>query len=115
MYKMTYAEIIEGDCRQARADEQQAFNQAIAMMEEAEGKDIAAPEVFAAVQNIQKLWVFLIESLSDPANELAPSLKKDLISIGIWAIREADRVLSSPGKGFAALIEVNRSIRDGLR
>jgi flagellar protein FlaF len=115
MYKMTYAEIIEGDCRRARANEQQAFNQAISMMEEAEGKDIAAPEVFAAVQNIQKLWVFLIESLSDPANELAPPLKKDLISIGIWAIREADRVLASPGKSFAALIEVNRSIRDGLK
>lgn len=114
MYKMTYAEIIEGDCRQARANEQQAFNQAISMMQEADGKDITAPEVFAAVQNVQKLWVFLIENLSDPANELAPALKKDLISIGIWAIREADRVLTTPAKGFGALIEVNRSIRDGL-
>ena len=97
MYKMTYAEIIEGDCRQARANEQQAFNQAIAMMQEADGKDITAPEVFAAVQNVQKLWVFLIENLSDPANELAPALKKDLISIGIWAIREAGRFVGITG------------------
>mgnify|MGYP000947678806 CR=1 FL=1 len=31
-----------------------------------------------------------------------------------YEIREADRVLTVPSKGFGALIEVNRSIRDGL-
>ena len=67
-----------------------------------------------AVTYVQKLWTFFIESLADPGNELAASLKQDLISIGLWAIAESDRVLTDPAKGFTALIDVNKTIRDGL-
>ena len=56
-----------------------------------------------------------IKDLVDPGNELAETLKADLISIGLWAIKEADRVLNDPSKNFLALIEVNKTIRNGLK
>ena len=58
--------------------------------------------------------MFFIENLSRPDNELAGTLKKDLISIGLWAIAELDRVLAGNSKSFSPLIDVNAAIRDGL-
>ncbi len=114
MYRFSYAEIMENDCRQARANEQEAFDQAIELMRIAETKGASSPEVVEAVRYVQKLWSFFIENLADPNNELSGTLKQDLISIGVWAIAEADRVLGDSSKDFSALIDVNKSIRDGL-
>ena len=83
-------------------------------MRAAEGKGAQAPEATEAVPYVQKLWTFFIENLTDPHNELLAALKHDLISIGLWTIAEADRVLADPSKGFSALIDVNKTIRDGL-
>ena len=114
MYKMSYAEIMDGDVREARAREREAFDRAIELMRAAEGKGAQAPETAEAIQYVQKLWTFFIENLTDPNNELSSSLKNDLISIGLWTIAEADKVLANPDKSFSGLIGVNKAIRDGL-
>lgn len=114
MYKMSYAEIMEGDAREARARERQALDRAIELMRAAEAKGSQSPEAAEAIQYVQKLWTFFIENLTDPHNELSGSLKTDLISIGLWTIAEADRVMSDSSKTFGALIDVNKTIRDGL-
>ncbi len=114
MYKMSYAEIMEGSARAAREREKAALDRAIALMTAAEAMDTASPEVGDAVAYVQKLWTFFIENLSDPRNELNDVLKRDLIAIGVWAVAESDRVLADPSKGFSALIDVNKMIRDGL-
>lgn len=115
MYKMSYAEVMESGARAARDREKEALDRAIALMTAAQaagaGED---PKTAEAVAYVQKLWHFFIANLTDPSNELAASLKQDLISIGIWAIAESDRVLTDPSKGFSALIDVNKTIRDGL-
>ena len=116
MYKLSYAEIMEADPREARAREQEALDRAIELMKLAEGSGGAAsPQAVEAVNYLQQLWTFFIQNLTDPNNELAGDLKGDLISIGIWAIAEADRVLADKSKGFGALIDVNKTIRDGLK
>ena len=114
MYKMSYAEIMADDTRAARQREQTAIDHAIELMRVAEAKGTRSPEADEAIQYVQKLWTFFIESLTDPHNELATSLKNDLIAIGLWTIAEADRILADPSKSFAALIDVNKTIRDGL-
>ena len=114
MYKLSYAEIMESDCREARAREQVALDHAIELMRLAETKGAASPEANEAIQYVQKLWTFFIENLTDPNNELAGGLKNDLISIGMWAIAEADRIHADRSKSFSPLIDVNTSIRDGL-
>jgi flagellar biosynthesis activator protein FlaF len=114
MYKMSYAEIMEGGARAAREREKAALDRAIALMTAAESKEIASAEVNDAVAYVQKLWTFFIENLSDPRNELNDALKQDLIAIGVWAVAESDRILANPSKSFTALIDVNKMIRDGL-
>ena len=114
MYKLSYAEIIQSDPREARAREQAALDHAIQLMRTADAKGGASPEATEAVEYVQKLWGFFIQNLTDPGNELAGGLKGDLISIGIWAIAEANRILTDRSTGFGALIDVNQTIRDGL-
>ena len=112
MYKMSYAEIMEGGAREAREREKAALDRAIALMTAAQASD--ASSVNDAVAYVQKLWMFFIENLNDPRNELNDSLKRDLVAIGVWAVAESDRILANPSKSFSALIDVNKMIRDGL-
>jgi flagellar protein FlaF len=114
MYKMSYAEIMEGGARVAREREKSALDRAIALMTAAEAKATDPNDVADAVVYVQKLWTFFIENLSDPRNELNDDLKRDLIAIGVWAVAESDRILANPSKSFSALIDVNKMIRDGL-
>jgi flagellar protein FlaF len=115
MYKMSYAEIMEASPHAARARERQAFDHAIDLMSRAEEKKgTASPEANAAVDYVQRLWTFFIDSLTDPANDLSSDLKKDLISIGLWAIAESDRLLGDSARSFSALIDINKTVRDGL-
>ena len=114
MYKLSYAEIMEGDPREARAREQVAIDHGIALMQRAEAEGGGSPQALEALRYVQKLWIFFIENLTDPSNELAGPVKDDLISIGLWTIAEADRLIADPSKSFAALIDINRTIRDGL-
>jgi flagellar protein FlaF len=115
MYKFSYAEILEDGPAEARTREQLALDHAIDLLTVAETRGPSSPEALAAIQYLQKLWNFLIEDLASPGNALAEALRADLISIGLWVIREADRILNDSSKTFAALIEVNRSIREGLK
>ena len=114
MYKMSYAEIMDASPHAARARERQAFDHAIDLMKLAEAKGAASPEANAAIAYVQRLWTFFIENLTDPANDLSTTLKRDLISIGLWAIAESDRILGDSSRGFAELITINKTIRDGL-
>lgn len=114
MYKMSYAEVMAASPHEARARERLAFDHAIALMSAAGAKDAAAGATNEAVAYVQRLWTFFIESLSDPGNALGTPLKRDLISIGLWAIAESGRILEDTSRGFDALITVNKTIRDGL-
>lgn len=115
MYKLSYAEIMEADPREARAREQVAIDHGIELMRRAEAEGGGTPQAIEALRYVQKLWIFFIENLADPTNELGAPLKDDLISIGLWTIAEADRLIADPEKSFAALIDVNKTIRDGLK
>src|SRR6266496_122593 len=115
MYRFSYAEILEEDVQLARVREQAAIDRAIELMTVAEERGPQSPEATEAVGYVQTLWSYLIKDLVDPGNELAENLKADLISIGLWAIKEADRIVNDPSKNFLALIEVNKTIRNGLK
>ncbi|WP_421699448.1 flagellar biosynthesis regulator FlaF [Ancylobacter sp.] len=114
MYRFSYAEILGDSAAEARDEERLALDRAIDMLTRAQANGPSSPEAAEAVLYLQKLWGFLIRDLSDPHNELAEQLRGNLISIGLWVIKEADQIVQERSSNFAALIEVNRSIRDGL-
>ncbi|BAF86648.1 MULTISPECIES: flagellar biosynthesis regulator FlaF [Azorhizobium] len=115
MYKFSYAEILEDSSTESRARERDAFDRALELLVSAESAGLDTPECRAAMLFLQRLWGLLIRDLTDANNELAPELRADLVSIGLWNIREADRVLEQSSSNFSGLININRTIRDGLQ
>jgi flagellar protein FlaF len=115
MYQLSYDEIMADASGEARSREYTALDRVIGLLRKAEKQDRQSPEAIEALDVLQRLWSFLITDLSDPDNALAEGLKKDLISIGIWNISEAGRLLAEPVRSFAAIIQVNENIRDGLK
>ena len=116
MYRLSYSEIMEDAPDLGREREREAFDRALAQLRSAEARGLSAgAERNAAVGSIQNLWNVLIADLLDSENALPEALRADLVAIGLWNMREAGAVLSTPERSLAALIEVNTSIRDGLR
>ncbi|MEE7457029.1 flagellar biosynthesis regulator FlaF [Methylorubrum populi] len=116
MYRLSYSEIMEDAPDLGREREREAFDRALGQLRSAEARGPAAgAERNAAVGSIQNLWNVLIADLLDPENGLPEGLRSDLVAIGLWTMREAGEVLNTPERSLAALIEVNTSIRDGLR
>ncbi|KMO42237.1 flagellar biosynthesis regulator FlaF [Methylobacterium tarhaniae] len=115
MYRFSYSEILEDAPETGRERERAAFDRALALLNDVEARGLAGAERTAAVGFVQDLWNILIADLLAPENALPQALRDDLVSIGAWTMREAGEVLRSPDRSLAALIEVNTSIRDGLR
>lgn len=114
MYRISYAEIINDSSAEMREQERLALDHAIELLTRAEEKGPNSDEAVQAVLYLQKLWGFLIKDLSDPGNELAEALRGNLISIGLWVIKEADQIMQQKSRNFSGIIDVTRSIRDGL-
>lgn len=115
MYQFSYAEILEDAPEIGRERERAAFDRAIDLMKIAQRPDASRADRETAVSFLQNLWIVLIDDLRNVENALPEALRADLVSIGLWSMREAGEVLRTPEHSLAALIEVNTSIRDGLR
>lgn len=115
MYRFSYSEILEDAPEVGRERERAAFDRALALLRDVEARGLAGPERTAAVGFVQNLWNVLIADLLAPDNALPAPLRDDLVSIGAWTMQEAGAVLAFPERSLSALIEVNTSIRDGLR
>ncbi len=92
MYEFAYNEVID-DSRQAmRAREHQAMDRVIAMLRAAQAKGPAVARAGrGALLSAPPLAIFL-DDLKDPNNELPEQLRAGIISIGIWMMKEIERV-----------------------
>ena len=115
MYQFSYAEILQDDPHEARLRERGAFEHAIELLRKAEEKGPQSREGIEALYFLRKLWTVLIEDLANPENGLPESLRADLISIGIWIMKEADLIRSDKSRNFSGISEICTIIRDGLK
>ena len=61
----------------------------------------------------RKLWSIFLADLANPDNGLPDATKASLVSLGIWVQKYTGSVLV--GAPVQPLVDVNRSIMDGLR
>jgi flagellar biosynthesis activator protein FlaF len=61
----------------------------------------------------RKLWTIFQTDLAHPDNKLPESVRANLISLSLWVQRYTGEVLD--GAPVEPLIDVNRSIMDGLK
>ena len=115
MYTLKYAEVLDDKSADARRDEAAAIEQSIEMLELAQEKGPRSREAIEALYHLRRLWSLLIEDLARPENGLPESLRADLISIGIWMMREAESIRTGGSENFKGLIDISRIIVAGLK
>ncbi len=115
MYQFSYAESVEDSPKECREREHKAFGHAIFLLERAERAGSGSLAAVEALHFLCKLWRALIEDLISPENDLPDVLRGDLVSVGIWILREADTIQSGGSQSLRSLIDICGVIRDGLK
>ena len=115
MYRFSYAEVLEETPQTARERERLALQHSIDLLKAAVEKGVNSREAVDAIYFLRRLWAFFIEDLSKPENDLPGQLRADLISVGLWILKEAEQVRLGESQNFKGLIEVSQLISDGLQ
>ncbi len=115
MYRKAYQDIAEDDFSEERQNEARALDHAIGMMREAQEQGMDSVQAVKARHFTRRLWFYFLDDLTMPDNGLPDDLKANLISIGIWILRELDRIEKGEQDSFADIIDVMVMIRDGLQ
>lgn len=115
MYRFSYAEVLEETPQTARERERIAIEHSIELLKAAGEKGNASRECVEAIYFLRRLWAYLIEDLAKPENDLPKTLRADLISVGLWIMRESEQVRLGQSSNFKGLIEVSQLIAEGLR
>src|ERR687894_2979606 len=110
MYQFSYAEVLEETPQTARQRERHAIEHSIQLLLAAEKAGVRSREAVEALHFVPRLWSVLIEDLAKTENDLPQQLRADLISIGLWIMREAEQIRLEKSDNFKAIIEVSQSI-----
>lgn len=114
MYERHYNEAFEESFKEARRREREILQRLIQKLALAKERGVSSPETFEATDFLRRLWSAFISDLSSDDNSLPTPLKAQLISIGIWMHKEADKLESGNSGSFETLIEINQMIAEGL-
>jgi flagellar protein FlaF len=115
MYRFSYAEVLEDSSEECRQRERDLFGRAISLMKAAQGFPSQSQEMIEAMVFVQRLWAFLIKDLASPDNGLPEKLRGQLISVGLWVMRESDLIVRGESNDLTALIDTNSMIQEGLK
>ncbi len=115
MYKFYYNEVLDESPKEAREHERTALERSIALLQDAEKMGPQSREAVEAIYFVRKLWGIFIEDLAKPENGLPPKLRADLVSVGLWVMRETEEIRQGRSTNFTALIDVSRTISEGLK
>ena len=109
-----YDTVVEDSSREARSRERQALSLGIDRLERLQKGFFSAEDLVESLLYVRRLWAVFIEDLAHPENGLPDKLRADIISIGLWVVKEADRLREERSNEVMPLIEINRMIRDAL-
>ena len=115
MYQLSYAEIIEDDQSAARHIERRALARAVDLLTTAAGARASSRDGVEALQFTRQLWTTFISELTAPDNALPDGLRANLISIGIWILKECEAIRLGRSANYAGIADICAIIRDGLR
>lgn len=115
MYQFSYAEVQSDSVADAKDRERQILTRSIDLLLAAKEKGALSVESAQAIHFLNRVWTAFIEDLGSDENELPQELRANLISIGLWLLREAEEVRQGRSDNFEGLIEVSQIIRDGIQ
>lgn len=115
MYQFSYADIQTDSVADARDRERQLLDRSIDMLIKAGQAGTNSSEAIAALNFTNRVWTSLLDDLGNPENALPKELRANLISIGLWILREGEDLRQGRSDSFEGLIEVSQIIRDGIQ
>ena len=115
MYQFSYADIQTDSIADARDRERQVLGRSIELLERARDAGVDSLETVEAIHFMNRVWTSLIEDLGSSDNALPKELRANLISVGLWLLREAEEVRQGRSNNLEGLVEVSQIIRDGIR
>ncbi|CCV05543.1 Flagellar FlaF family protein [Mesorhizobium metallidurans STM 2683] len=115
MYQFSHADIPIGSVADARNRERQLLTRSIDMLSAAALAGHGSTEAIEALHFTNSVWTTFVEDLGSSDNALPRELRANLISIGLWLLREAEDIRQGRTDNFEGLIEVSAIIRDGIQ
>lgn len=115
MYQFSYSEVQTDSLADARDREEQVLSRSIELLQKAREKGLNSQEAVEAIHFMMRVWTAFIDDLGSPDNELPNELRANLISIGLWLLREGEEVRQGRSQNLDGLIEVSQIIRDGIQ
>lgn len=109
-----YETVVEDSSHEARGRERQALSLGIDRLERLQKERYSMEDQVQSLLYVRRLWTIFIEDLAHPENGLPEQLRADIISIGLWVVKEADRLREERSNDVMQLVEINRMIRDAL-
>ncbi|MBC9880741.1 flagellar biosynthesis regulator FlaF [Bradyrhizobium sp. INPA01-394B] len=110
-----YETVVEDSGYEARGRERQALSLGIERLERLQKEPrFSMEDQVQSLLYVRRLWTIFIEDLVHPENGLPEQLRADIISIGLWVVKEADRLREEKSNDVTQLVEINRLIRDAL-
>ncbi|MBD0414447.1 flagellar biosynthesis regulator FlaF [Oryzicola mucosus] len=115
MYQLSYDERQSDTVVDARNREKQVLDRSIEMLMKARASGADSREATAALQFTNRVWTTFLNDLENPESALPNELRTNLISVGMWVLRESEAIRKGRAQNFDGLIEVSQFIRDGLQ
>lgn len=115
MYQFSYADIQTDSVADARDRERQVLSRSVELLAKASAAGANSYEAIEALNFTNRVWTSLMDDLGNPENALPKELRANLISVGLWVLREAEDLRQGRADSFDGLIEVSQIIRDGLQ
>ena len=115
MYQFSYADIQTDSVADAKDRERQLLTRSIDLLTSAAASGRDSQEAVEALHFTNRVWTTFVEDLGSADNALPKELRANLISIGLWLLREAEDIRQGRADNFEGLIEVSQIIRDGIR
>ncbi|TIT94459.1 MAG: flagellar biosynthesis regulator FlaF [Mesorhizobium sp.] len=99
----------------AKDRERQLLTRSIDMLSAAAAVGPDTMEAVEALHFTNRIWTIFVEDLGSSDNALPKELRANLISIGLWLLRETEDIRQGRANNFEGLIEVSQIIRDGIQ
>jgi flagellar protein FlaF len=109
MYQFSYADIQTDSVADAKDRERQLLTRSIDLLTTAAAVGPSSMEAVEALRFTNQVWTAFVEDLGSSDNALPRELRANLISIGLWLLREAEDIRQGRADNFEGLIGCRRS------
>jgi len=115
MYQVSHADMQTGSVADAKGRKRQLLSRSIDMLSAAAVAGRNSMEAIEALHFTNRIWTTFVEDFGSSDNALPKELRANLMSIGLWLLREAEDVRQGRTDNFEGLIEVSQIVRDGMQ